>query len=272
MRWAGPIALAALLVAAPAVAQDDDDPVRAEARALAEEGVAAFQSDDYGLALTRLEGAYALVPLAAVRFNIALCLERLGRFREAAEHLEAVASSAELTPEQRAEASARATRLRSRLARLEIESTDGARITIAGRPCAVPCAEDVDPGIVVVTVEGPGGVRVEEVALQRSEHRRVVLEPPTLAPAGPTYEPQWIFWVGAGATVLGVAGIAGFGTWTLDLRSQFDRRPTTALADSGELARGVTNGAIGLAVAGAALIVLDVVLELTTSEDDAASE
>lgn len=61
-----------------------------EARALFQAGTEAFQNADYETALEKFEAAYALQPAGALRFNIAVCLEKLGRSEEAAAELDAV--------------------------------------------------------------------------------------------------------------------------------------------------------------------------------------
>jgi tetratricopeptide (TPR) repeat protein len=65
-----------------------------EARARFMAGSKAFRLGDYATALTEFEAAYELQPVGAIRFNIAVCLEKLGRSDEARAELDALANDA----------------------------------------------------------------------------------------------------------------------------------------------------------------------------------
>ena len=67
-----------------------------EARDAFANGEQAFAADDYELALHHFRTAMELAPHDAVRFNLAVCFERLGRFREAVEEYAAAARSPQL--------------------------------------------------------------------------------------------------------------------------------------------------------------------------------
>ena len=75
-----------------------------EARDAFANGEQAFAADDYELGLHHFRTAMELAPHDAVRFNLAVCFERLGRFREAVEEYAAAARSPQL---DRAQACAR---------------------------------------------------------------------------------------------------------------------------------------------------------------------
>ena len=67
----------------------------AQAPSAAEEfqrGLEAFEQDRIEAALAHFRSALELDPRDAVRFNIALCLEQLGQYRDAAEEYERAAS------------------------------------------------------------------------------------------------------------------------------------------------------------------------------------
>lgn len=73
--------------AAPAPRRDSDSDASESDRALAKQlfvqGLERYQQGDLAGALGFFEQAYALVPLAALNYNIARCLEGLGRAVEA---------------------------------------------------------------------------------------------------------------------------------------------------------------------------------------------
>ena len=59
------------------------DPELEAARALFEEGLRAFESDDWTTAVEKFEATHRLSPRPAVLFNIAVCHERLGDIQSA---------------------------------------------------------------------------------------------------------------------------------------------------------------------------------------------
>ncbi|AKF04107.1 tetratricopeptide repeat protein [Sandaracinus amylolyticus] len=108
------LALFVVLVAMPALAQDDEA-TRAAAREAFRAGEAAFIEEDDARALTLFRRAFELAPHDAVRFNIAVCLERLGRPEEALQEYEAAAISTQLDEAARARARSQADALRARI-------------------------------------------------------------------------------------------------------------------------------------------------------------
>src|SRR4029434_6802350 len=82
-----------------------------------------------------------------IRFNIAMCLEQLGQYREAEQTYEAALESGGLTPEGRARAQMRIDRLRARLATLSLKHPEGAHLTVDDElSCIAPCELRIDPG------------------------------------------------------------------------------------------------------------------------------
>lgn len=94
-------------------AGDDANPSSARARARAEydAGAAHFDAGDYEPALERFRAAYEIERLPELIFNIASCLDRLERRREAVDHYEAYLEAG----------AANATYVRSRLRLLQAE-------------------------------------------------------------------------------------------------------------------------------------------------------
>lgn len=57
-------------------------------------GIEAYQRGDYEAALRAFQAAYELEPLDPLRYNMARCLQQMGRIDEAIVHLDALAQSA----------------------------------------------------------------------------------------------------------------------------------------------------------------------------------
>lgn len=77
-------------------------------------GMEAYREGDYEAALEGFRAAYDLQPLDPLRYNIAMCLERMGRLEEAIVELEALATTAE-EPFLRSEAAEKRDALRRKL-------------------------------------------------------------------------------------------------------------------------------------------------------------
>src|SRR5262245_17847071 len=78
-----------LLCCAPAMAQEVFPDPLAQARGLYEAGTAAYEAGRYRDALAAFDKAYRSVKLPTLLFNIAVCHEKLGEYREAVENLRA---------------------------------------------------------------------------------------------------------------------------------------------------------------------------------------
>lgn len=252
------ILLALLLVASlrsHARAQSED----AASQAFAE-GERAFADADYPLALERFETAFRLAPHDAVRFNVAVCLERLGRFRDAWLQYRAAAESATLGQAERDDATRGAERLYERLGVLHVAAPAGAEIRVDDDPrCTAPCDMEVDPGAhELAAVLGGTVVRSERVEVERGARVELSLEP------GPRARgPGWLAIVGGGVTAVGIAGLIGFGVQAQSAYDRYTSMPvpaSRATYDEGVLAQALANTSIVVAVVGAAVLVLDLVL------------
>lgn len=224
-------------------------------------GEASFGASDYATALVHFRRAFALAPHDFVRFNIAVCYERLERLTEALEEYEAAAMSPELEEEARQRARQAIEALRPRLATLVLEGTRiGATISVDGRPRGViPLRLAVDPGPRTVTVRDAAGEESRTASPARGEtiHLRFDREL-TATPPAPLRPLRW-----GGVILAGVATplAVGLGVRAGDLHSRFEAAPSAALADDGERMRDLCNVAIGAAILGAALVGLDWLLE-----------
>jgi hypothetical protein len=262
----GALALVAWLgLAGVAVAEDG-----ATARAAFTQGERAFLEDDYGLALERFRRAMELEPHDAVRFNVAVCLERLGRFREAYLEYEAAASSPQLDSASLARAREQAARVRERLGRVLVDEPRGAEVFLDGSSIGVvPCEALVDPKAHELELrDGARRVRAS-IELGRSETKRVRLGFPAASPAASLAAspapvalrrrvgPGPLTWVGAVTSVAGLASFIGFGLRASALHERYLASPTASTRDEGLLVRDIANVSLVVGLVGALLLTVD---------------
>ena len=248
------------LVIAPAAAQEQDAAASVEHDAY-ERGVAAFERGDHAVALHIFRDLYERTELAPLRFNIGVCLEQLGDRVGALTEFEAAAASDAMSADTRAESIEAAARLRSQLAVVTIDGpADGIAVVDASTRCELPCELWVEPGAhsVVLAAERGSTSSLDAVAGGRSAI--------TLSIAEETSGPSLGVLTGLGSAIaaIGIGGIIGFGVRTMDLKAQFDAGPTLSLQSDGETMRDLTNTSIAVALLGAALVVIDVVIVATS--------
>ena len=256
---------------------------------------AAIQAFDRGQteeALRLFRGAYEAAPRAAVRFNIAVCLERLGRFREAWLEYRAAIDPDEFSPAQLAQAQQEEARLRGMLAVVEVSGEPaGADVRIDGISlCSLPCTTEVDPGDRVVSIHSAGQSAERGVRLDRGQRLAFELSlasplpeevspPPTfrVEPVAEVPERQspghsigWLTGVGVGLAAIGVGGLIGFGLRTQTLHEQWEAGGPNDVRDEGLTMRALTNISIGVAALGATLVVVDLILAATNRGGDRA--
>lgn len=164
---------AAVVAAVPASALSADEDGRSAARHAFAEAEEAFSAREYERALQLFRQAYSASPHPAVRFNIGVCLERLGRFREAREEYLAAAQEPNLSAREQKQALQSAARLARHLGWLDLEATDpGGVATVDGtRSCALPCRLPVDAGRHTVLVR-LGTTEIESVVELRPGERQ----------------------------------------------------------------------------------------------------
>jgi tetratricopeptide (TPR) repeat protein len=227
-----------------------------------EAGERAFEAHDYQSALAHFRRAFALAPHDAVRFNVAVCYERLARFREALAEYDAAAASTTLDASWRARATAQARRIRPWLATLVVDGPrTGAAVLVEGEErCTVPCSVEVDPRELVVAVRDAGGEETHRIAPTRGGRTTLTLLPlaARVDPGGGrTITPGPLTVIGAISLGLGAGGIVGFGIRAQDLHAAYDAVPRAAFADEGELMRDLANVSIAIASVGAVLVAID---------------
>lgn len=247
-----------------AQAQAEQNPLVQAAAAEYEAGTEDFEDDDYEAALVHFRRAFEIQPYDAIRFNIGVCLERLGRFRDASEEFELAAESEELDDETRARAARFLARVLERLGTVEIRgSVDGAQVLIDGTPaCVLPCTTRLDPGehrLEVRADDGGRGVRVIE--LDRGEELAVWIDIEGASTSESSEGALGVLgWVGIGVAAAGAAAAIGFGIRTIALHDEFEAMPSQDLRTEGLTFQGLTWTGIGVAVLGLGLFVLDLAL------------
>jgi len=239
-------------------------------------GDSAFAAGRYEEALVAFQQADALVPSDAVRFNIAVCLERLGRYDAAASDYARVAQSRELSQEVRARARHAAAQLDARLARLVLDVPAAVyTLTIDDVRCSVPCQRRVTPGLHRVAAVTARGEVSRQVVVKAGEVVRIELpvaivgtqpqprpksrpptattaqDPPPRAFLGP------VGYVGASLMVLGGVGFGYFGLRTNALHEDYRALPSTVTRDAGLEAQLFANVSLGGALLGLSLLALD---------------
>jgi len=281
------IVLLAAALPLPAAGQDT-----AAAEAAFVRGEHAFAEDDFAAALLAFEEAQRLAPHDVVRFNIALCLGRLGRYRESQALFVELASSTQIEAAKREEAAAQAAEMSTRLGTLVVEGEAGAEYEIVGvERCHAPCRYDLDPGAYVVRPTSADD-EPQTVQVQRGTTATARFgEPPTEGEGegegvvGGEGEGQGrgrgtgdgqqrhrrgdggfrlrigtVGWIGAGVAAVGLAGTLILGLRAEALHDSYEEDPTRDRLDDGRTAVVLTNVSLGLAVVGAAIFALDVLV------------
>jgi hypothetical protein len=237
-------------------------------------GERAFGNRDYARALEWFRRAFALRPHDAVRFNVAVCLERLSRHRAALLEYEAAAASPQLDATVRARAQAQAARVREQLGTLLVTGTaPGALLLVDGEQiCRLPCPALLDPGEHQVLVRDGSDSRPLRVTVRRGETVALRLEAVKVPPAGPPagaptsapapsparrVGPGPLTWIGAGLAVLGAAGVVGFGVRAQQLHDDYVAAPSSERRQDGLLMRNLANAALAVGVVGVVALAVD---------------
>jgi hypothetical protein len=268
--------VAATARAAPPVDSEAKTSEQRAARDAFERGESAFKAAKYEVALAAFREAFSAVAHDAVRFNIAVCLERLGRYGEAAEQYDAAAKSRLLGDTDRERAQRSAQSARAMLGTLIVEAgRAGTRVNVDNvERCRIPCRVALDPGRHQVSI---GDSPQLAIAVERGrEHVMVSPESrpdstaakpekrqtpsPAQHPVRHARGPGWLTWTGGALAVAGSASTLYFGLRTQSLHDDYVSEPTRERFDDGRQARLATNVSIGVAAVGAVLIAVDLLL------------
>jgi hypothetical protein len=248
------------------------------ARSLFAQGEKAYKAGDYEGAEHAFEDAYQTLPNAAVLLKIADCQTKREDFQDAAATLEKYLS-AKPNASDRTAIQDRVEEMRKKPGTVTVKSSPaGAAIWVDGADSALVTPSDLalPPGEHKITLRlQPYQDAEQSVVVEFASKSAVEL---TLAPPAPVAPPpaeglpnttevperdQTVgrhltapFWIAVGVTAAGAAVTTAFGIVALNKHSQFDRTPTTKLADDGERAATVSDVALGVAAAGAVTAVV----------------
>ncbi len=188
-------ALVPQMVALPARAQGDNDPVTAQARARFKEGVDYYDKGQYENARLAFLQAYALKKHPAVLLNLAQSSAKANHPLEASKYFQQFLREAtNVSPQQKQDAESGLAEVRQKLGRIEIVAPAGTEISVddakvGNAPFAEPV--DVDPG--PHTVKSPTEtVKVIATVGQKVQAKfggAATTAPPVVAPTTTTETP-----------------------------------------------------------------------------------
>lgn len=252
-----------------------------------------FDGGDYAGALTDFQELDALKSTPQSRRYIALCQDKLGKYGDAvAAYDKFLADPGKMTKEAD-EAKKRVEEIKKMPAKLHVETTpSGATIQVDGKASGTsPTDLDLAPGKHLIHVELAGyspldkdvdasyGAKVDvKASLDKKEEpppppppvvaekkEEVPPPPPAPPPAKPKSKLPAI--ITGGLAVVAAGFGAGFGVAALMNKSDYDKNPSSALADAGENNALVADMCFGVAIT---LGVTSAVLFFTKDDDDAA--
>ena len=202
MKWNLCGALAAMVLAAgqPAAAQPVDDATVASARALGQEGLAAYDAEDYAEAAEKLGAAFNATRVPTLGLWLARALAKTGRLVEASERYGEVlrlsvqpGQQEETQRQAKADAAKELAALRPRIPTLvvQVSGADAKDVEVTVDDAKVPSSllvvpRPVNPGTRVVTGKLGTQEVTESVTLAEGEKQTVELK---LGASAPTAEP-----------------------------------------------------------------------------------
>jgi hypothetical protein len=272
--------LSALSIAVAVAQAQPPAQQRALARELYTNGQQLFRQGDFGGAQRAFEEAYRAVPNPVVLLSIAECHVRTEQYQKAIDTLRTYLSERANAPD-RAQVEAQIQTLQSKPATLSVLSNiDGASIVVDQQDTGHVTPADVSlaPGEHTIALTKDGYVPAQQtvtLAPGGRDNVRVMLsaEPPAPVAETPVVEPTPTerhryptpaFWAVTGVTGAGLVVGAVLGGLALDKKSDFDDKPTEALADKGERLALFADVGFGIAVAGG---VTALVLYLTSDKN-----
>lgn len=137
-----------------------------------------YEAGDYAGALSKFSEAWALVPVATVRLNVARCQEKLGRTATAWAEYKAAAADAKVEGKTKVEtqASEAATALEPRVPWLTVTVTPSdALVKVDGESVASGVAAPVDPGTRVVTAQKGAKSKKVTVVIAEGDKKKLAL-------------------------------------------------------------------------------------------------
>ncbi|MBW2526622.1 MAG: tetratricopeptide repeat protein [Deltaproteobacteria bacterium] len=271
----------------PAMAQPADAETKAAALKAFKAGKKAFDAGDYDTALTHFKEADRVYPGASPKHKIAVCLDKMGRVKDAIAAYGALVDSGP-GPKYAArvrESKDRVAELEQQLASMPgkitliIEPADaaGLAVTVDGSP-AEGMELELEGGDHTVVVEATGMEQVtRQITVEPGESQEVSITLAASADAAPPPPPpeeesdtdQGLLiggLVSAGVAVVGWGVFTAFGVMAMGSKSDFEDTPTTELADDTEQHALIAD--IGLAVGGVGTIVAAILIPMALMSGD----
>ena len=277
----------------PGPAVDQAEQNRQLAREHYGKGKALFDQSRYDEALVEFQQAYDLSPHPVVLKSVGECQVRTGNIKGAIESFEKYLVE-KPDAQDSEEVKSRIGELRSKMGRVDITSIpDGATVEIDGQSTGktTPLTMDMVPGSHKIALTASGFKPLnKDVTLREGETKalpinffeegeRVALEPfpgeekpketgeqKPKEEGGPDYTGAW---VSVGIAGAGIIAGSVFGLVALSDESEYNKKPSKSLADSGEAMALACD--ISFGVAGAAAVV-GLVLFLTADSGDEGKE
>ena len=260
IRPLGGVLLTSIFLALPARA---DDPRKAQADALFEEGVKLHDTDHDAEALEKFRKAYSIFPLPNTLMAEARSEQLTGRSVEAARHYREAMKSPLLHPKNAELAKQYLAELDSKIGKLSVTGPSGTTFSMYGETFKVPLEAPlyVDPGIIRLhgdhdgaVLEGAATVAAGKVAVLELKGPATANNKGPITATEPPSEARQSFWDApriAGVVAVGV-GLAGIGTGIAfggSSRSARDRADATQaqLGPSACTAGGDQAGCSGIA-------------------------
>ncbi len=288
------VAMSSVPNAYAAGAQTQQRASLAEAKKHYGEGEKKFKAGDYAGALADFQAADAIKSTPQSQRYIGLCQDNLGHYADAvAAYDKFLAAVPAKMKKEGEELTARVAAIKAMPARIHVETTPpGASILADGKPMGTtPTDVELAPGKHIVHIELAGYLPIDkdvDVTYGAKEEMKSDLvakpvEKPqqvAVAPTGPVEQPKAIepvpekkeahskipAFITGGLAIVAVGIGTGFGIAALDKKSQYDKTPTSDLADTGENFALVADMAFGVAIT---LGVTSAVLFLTKDDDSA---
>ncbi|HZO12730.1 MAG TPA: PEGA domain-containing protein, partial [Polyangiaceae bacterium] len=271
------------------IAQTADWKTKQEARKAYAGGKAKMGKGDYAGALEDFRNADRLVPGAAPKYQIAVCLDRLGKAEEAVAAYRAFLDTppGDKYVTEAADATKRVAELEQQLiGKVKLNITPAgaaATITVDGAPAQGP-ELSLKPGRHTIIVSAPGYQDAkQEIEVKAGATADVTITlAPTVGPS-PTPLPDPIDddeeegdgqgLMIAGFVVLGVGVVAGvlttiFGVQALNASNDFENNPTEKLADDAEKNALLSDVFLGIACGTAAIGIILIAVGATQGGDD----
>jgi len=281
--------------AAPQANTQQAAPNLADAKKHYGEGEKKFKAGDYAGALPEFKAADDIKATPNSQRYIGLCHDNLGHYGEAVTWYEKfLAAVPDKMKKEGDEVKARVAQIKAMPARIRIETTPpGAAILADGKSMgATPTEVELAPGKHILHIELAGYLPIDKDVdvsygakeemkselVAKPAEKAVAVTPPVTSPAEQTKAVEPVkeekhegrsklpAFITGGLAIVAVGIGTGFGIAALDKKSQFDKTPTSDIADTGENFALVADMAFGVAIT---LGVTSAVLFLT-KDDDAA--